>query len=202
LPAGINYYLLLFTMVTKLTVLVIVFLIITATLPACVQFPSNRGSSLNPTTSIYFSQEKTDPASVLIDLYQNAASTIDIAIYSITHPDIISGIINASKRGIKIRLITDREQSASSPQKQALNNLAAAGIPIKMNNGQGLMHLKMSIIDKSIIILGSYNYTQTASKYNDEVLSVLNNPAIAADCVIRFEQMWNDEKYYLIYKEK
>jgi phosphatidylserine/phosphatidylglycerophosphate/cardiolipin synthase-like enzyme len=186
----------------KFTVLALVLLIIIETLPACIQFPSNWGSSSNSTTSIYFSQEKTDPASVLIHLYQDASSTIDIAIYSITHPDIISAIINASKRGIKIRLITDREQSASSPQKQVLNNLAAAGIPIKMNNGQGLMHLKMSIIDKSTIVLGSFNYTQTASKYNDEVLSVLNDPAVAADCISRFEQMWNDERFYLIYKEK
>jgi phosphatidylserine/phosphatidylglycerophosphate/cardiolipin synthase-like enzyme len=96
-------------------------------------------------------------------------------------------------------VISDRYQT-SGLQKQALDSMAAAGIMIKLNRTQGSMHLKMSIIDKTIVTLGSYNYTQSGSKYNDEVLTVIKDPEAISGCIRQFEDMWKDNKNYSNYR--
>nr|WP_290439078.1 phospholipase D-like domain-containing protein [Paenibacillus sp. GP183] len=42
----------------------------------------------------------------------SSKQTLDIAIYSLTHPDIVSAIKEANKRGVAIRIISDKIQSA------------------------------------------------------------------------------------------
>ena len=71
-----------------------------------------------------------------------------------------------------------------------------ANIPIKENTHSGLMHMKVSIIDNSVVTTGSYNYTQNASTDNDEVLVVIHDSGIASNWDDEFQQMWNDTKEY------
>ena len=58
------------------------------------------------------------------------------------------------------------------------------------------MHMKVSIIDKSVVTTGSYNYSQSASTINDEVLVVIHDSGIASKWDDEFQQMWNDTKNY------
>jgi len=58
------------------------------------------------------------------------------------------------------------------------------------------MHMKVSIIDKSVVTTGSYNYSQSASTINDEVFVVIHNPSIASKWDAEFQQMWDDTKDY------
>jgi phosphatidylserine/phosphatidylglycerophosphate/cardiolipin synthase-like enzyme len=75
-------------------------------------------------------------------------SCLDIAIHSLTHPDIIQAIMDEKKLGVKIRIILDKTEVKNKTQAVALNNLKAAGVPIKINTHSGLMHLKVTIVDR------------------------------------------------------
>jgi phosphatidylserine/phosphatidylglycerophosphate/cardiolipin synthase-like enzyme len=152
------------------------------------------GGGQQGSVSYYFPRAGQQPEPVLTGLIGSAKSTLDIAIYSITDENIANAITDANKRGVAVRLISDKTESAGSYQKKLLGELKAAGIPIKINTHSGLMHLKVSIIDKSIATTGSFNYTKAAENENDEVFVVLNDAQAAQDFDVQFERMWNDTK--------
>lgn len=147
-----------------------------------------------------FTQEDQHPEKLLVSVMDQATSTMDIAIYSLTHPDIVKGILDAKKRGVTVRIISDEQQSGGKTQQQALKMLHNAGIPIKIDNHSGLMHLKMTIVDKKIATNGSFNYSKAASTTNDEVIMVLHDKKIAQSFGDEFERMWKDGKHYQDYK--
>jgi phosphatidylserine/phosphatidylglycerophosphate/cardiolipin synthase-like enzyme len=149
--------------------------------------------------SVYFPREGQDPAPVLSNIYNMANNTIDIAIYSLTNPTIINAIESAKARGIKVRIITDRMESKNKYQAEALARLNADGVPILINSHSGLMHLKMSVIDRTFVTTGSYNYSLDASQTNDEVMVVCTESNTITQCENEFEHMWNDSKSFTRY---
>ncbi|RUS48708.1 phospholipase D family protein [Cohnella sp. AR92] len=141
-----------------------------------------------------FTKADQHPEEKLVSLIGEAKETLDIAIYSLTYPDIVQAIKDAAKRGVKVRLITDKIQSGGKTQKEALKLLGSAGIPMKINSHSGLMHLKMTLVDGKAATTGSFNYSKSASTTNDEVFVIFRNADIARSFEEQFEAMWTDEK--------
>ncbi|MDQ7092153.1 phospholipase D family protein [Desulfosporosinus sp. PR] len=144
----------------------------------------------------FFTRAHQHPEQALESQINSAKSSLDIAIYSLTKKDIVESIVSAKKRGISVRIITDRTEAKTKAEASELLLLKKADIPIKEDTHSGLMHMKVSIIDKSVVTTGSYNYTQNASTDNDEVLVVIHDAKIASDWANEFEQMWEDTKNY------
>lgn len=162
---------------------------------------SNTTTSTSTTgeVSSYFSQDNGNCDQQLVQVINSSKSTLDVAIYSLTKENIVDTIINAKKHGVNVRLITDRIESKSKSESKQLVRLKDTGIPIKVNVHKGLMHMKVSIIDKNIVTTGSYNYTQNATKENDEVFVVLRNSNAAQQYENEFERMWNDNTNFKEY---
>lgn len=152
--------------------------------------------SSTPQVEYYFTKAQQHPEKALETQINSTRSTLDIAIYSLTKKDIVESIIAAKKRSVNVRIITDRTEAKTKVQASELLLLKNAGIPIKENTHPGLMHMKVSIIDKSVVTTGSYNYTQNASTENDEVLVVIHDPSVATKWADEFQQMWDDTKNY------
>lgn len=149
--------------------------------------------------SYYFPKDGGQPDKHLINIIDSAKSNLDIAIYSLTKPDIVQSIVNAKKRGLNVRIITDSKESESNSEAKELSLLKGAGIPIKINTHIGLMHLKVTIADNSTVTTGSYNYTNAATYENDEVLVVLKDNKTAKDFEKEFNRMWNDTNNFKAY---
>ncbi len=125
----------------------------------------------------------------LISLLQTATHTIDIAIYSITHPQIVAAIIAAKSRGVQVRMVVDRQQSSGASSLVA--QLKSSGVPLKIGNVQGIMHDKFSIVDLRTIELGSFNYSMNATLSNAENQLYLNDPTTVAKYEATFTALWN-----------
>ena len=138
----------------------------------------------------YFPRSGDSPDKVLASLYGSSIQTLDIAIYSLTYPSIVKAIGDAHKRGVKVRVISDKTQAAGKSQTVAIDDLLTIGIPVKVNTHSGLMHLKISIIDSRIATTGSYNYSAGATKDNDEVLVVISELGFVLRCSSEFEKLW------------
>ncbi|OPA74678.1 phospholipase D family protein [Paenibacillus selenitireducens] len=149
-----------------------------------------------------FTQDNQQPEKLLIDVINSSKKTLDIAIYSLTYPDIVAAIKDAKKRGVAVRIVTDKIQSSGQAQSEALKLLGSAGIPIKINTHAGLMHLKMVVADKKIATTGSFNYSKAASTTNDEVLMVLRDETIAKSFSSEFDKIWADTKKYETLEKK
>lgn len=116
----------------------------------------------------------------------NKAQTIDMAVYSITNTKITNALLNAKKRGAKIRIVTDRTMSGNKSSKDKV--LVKAGIPLRKNKKHKIEHNKFAVFDGSHIVTGSYNWTNSATKSNSENCIFLD--ALALEYTTRFEYLW------------
>jgi phosphatidylserine/phosphatidylglycerophosphate/cardiolipin synthase-like enzyme len=141
------------------------------------------------------------PGDHLIALYDHARRYIYVAVYGLTFPPIVKALIEAKKRGVDVRVITDRGQGSDPKQQRALDLLHSAGIPIRVNQHDGLMHLKQAVIDDEINTTGSMNHTTSGHRYNDERLDVIADRAISIKARDKFLTMWEDPLRYEAWME-
>jgi phosphatidylserine/phosphatidylglycerophosphate/cardiolipin synthase-like enzyme len=136
------------------------------------------------------------PADRLVSLYAGARKSIYLAMYGITYPPIIKALVAAHKRGVDVRLITDRAKLEDQRQRTAVQTMRLAGIPIKVNRHDGLMHMKQAVIDDGVNTSGSMNQTSSAAHYNDERLDIWHDPISTRRAREKFLQMWADHSRY------
>lgn len=159
----------------------------------------NNQTQDNSQIETYFTKKDGNLNQVLIKEINTAQKNLDVAIYSLTKDDIANAIIEAKKRGVDVKVITDKQESQSKYQKAILDKFKQTGIPVKINNHAGLMHLKLSIIDNKTALGGSYNYSEQATRNNDENLIVMRQSDIVGKYSDEFNIMWNNTSDYLNY---
>jgi phosphatidylserine/phosphatidylglycerophosphate/cardiolipin synthase-like enzyme len=112
----------------------------------------------------------------------------------------VQALVSAWKRGVDVRVITDRGKLDDPKQRAALETLRLAGIPVRVNLHDGLMHLKQVVMDDEINASGSMNHTGSANRYNDERLDIITDPVTTAKAREKFLSMWKDEGRYQAWK--
>ncbi|HEY7533124.1 MAG TPA: phospholipase D-like domain-containing protein [Nitrospiraceae bacterium] len=142
------------------------------------------------------------PLDRVITLYHRANRYLYVAVYGLSSPSAVEALIAAHKRGLDVRVISDRERLDDPKQRAALNALRLAGIPIKVNRHDGLMHLKQVVIDDEINVSGSMNHTTSGNRYNDERLDVITDKTVTAKARKKFLAMWDDPERYQQWTEE
>lgn len=128
----------------------------------------------------------------LIDVINSSKKTLDVAIFSITHPDIAAAIVAAKKRGVKVRMVVDKGQSEGKHSET--DSLIEADIEIKIGNAAGIMHDKYSVIDGEVLETGSFNYTTSATQFNTENQIYITDKKVIAKYLDNFEKLWDEGK--------
>ena len=88
-----------------------------------------------------------------------------------------------------VRIISDDECSKFNGAE--IYRLGLAGVPCTTdNNFRAHMHNKYVLIDSSILVTGSFNWTSQAVSMNQENLVILHDAALVKDYQKNFEQLW------------
>ncbi|MDF0644392.1 MAG: phospholipase D-like domain-containing protein [Nitrospira sp.] len=153
------------------------------------------GQAAGATIEIYYAPEEA-PLDRVVSLYDQARRYIYVSVYGFTSPRAAEGLVAARKRGVDVRLITDQERALDVKQRRALRILRLAGIPIRVNRHDGLMHLKQVVIDDAVNTSGSMNHTTSGNRYNDERLDVVTDHATTVKAREKFLAMWNDRERF------
>jgi phosphatidylserine/phosphatidylglycerophosphate/cardiolipin synthase-like enzyme len=115
---------------------------------------------------------------------------LKICVFTISDDAITRAILNAHRKGVGIRIITDNDKSFDHGSDIA--QLARQGIPVKMDVTKNHMHHKFMVSDKKSLITGSYNWTLSAARYNHENI-LLTKEAGVIDAFSRgFDQLWEE----------
>ena len=77
---------------------------------------------------VYYAPED-EPLTKLSKIYDHASRYIYVSVYGLTSPLAVKGLVEAKKRGLDVRVITDRERLGDQKQKTAVETLYLAGIP-------------------------------------------------------------------------
>lgn len=140
------------------------------------------------------------PLDRVVMLYQQAKHYIYVSVYGLTYPRAVEALVAAKKRGVDVRMLTDQERTQEVKQHSALRTLRLAGIPIRVNQHDGLMHLKQVVIDDEINTSGSMNHTTSGNRYNDERMDIITDRATSMRAREQFLSMWNDQVRFAEWK--
>ena len=126
----------------------------------------------------------------VVSMFRTCKKSLDIAIFTFTRDSIAQAILDAYQRGLKIRCIGDDGNSKVKGSDVRL--LASVGIPCKTdNNPRFHMHNKMAIIDNSVVITGSFNWTNQAINKNQDNILFIEDKNIANQYTEYFNKIWD-----------
>ena len=126
----------------------------------------------------------------VVNMFRTCKKTLDLAIFTFTRDYIAQAILEANQRGVKIRCIGDDGNSKVKGSDVRL--LASNGIPCKTDNNLRFhMHNKMAIIDNSVVITGSFNWTSQAVNKNQDNILFIEDKNIATQYTDYYNKMWD-----------
>jgi len=146
-------------------------------LPAAAEPLPAQGSS-----AVYFTPWD-DAEGALLSAIRAARRSIHVQAYTFSSRNIGWALGEAKKRGVRIEMLTDREQ-ATRNEHSLVNTLHDSGIPIWFEVRYANAHNKIMLIDAEsadpVVVTGSYNFTYSAQARNAENLLFLRgNKALA-----------------------
>jgi phosphatidylserine/phosphatidylglycerophosphate/cardiolipin synthase-like enzyme len=138
----------------------------------------------NTPTRVCFSPHGGCTEAIVKEL-DNARSEILMEAYSFTSKEIASAILKAHKRGVHVEIILDK--SNRSARYSSGDFTSHMGITTYINAAYAIAHNKIMIIDREIVITGSFNFTKAAEEKNAENLLILRNKDLAVLYLINWE---------------
>lgn len=98
---------------------------------------------------------------------QSATSSIDIAVAWFTDPELFDALLQRIEQGVRVRIVIAENEENTKLPFQELEAKGAKVCRIK-GSGFGMMHQKYAIIDRNLVVNGSFNWTVNARSNNSE----------------------------------
>jgi len=175
-------------------------------------FTNHAFGSLSPTTGqreavtiegtqieVYFESEEkspTDAPTRLIELL-DSAQTVQFMAFSFTDSlEAGSGRQAVSVMDEMIKQATSGQLAVSGiievRMRQYVKPMYCAGIDVRQDGNPSTFHHKVFILDESIVVMGSFNFSASAAEDNDENMLVIHSPAIAQAFLEEFAKRWQE----------
>ena len=108
--------------------------------------------------------------------------------FSFTSDGIGEAMIAKFKKGVTVTGIFERRGSREAHSEYTKMKLE--GLPVRLDHNRNNMHHKVIVIDGERVIMGSYNYSRNANRYNDENIMIIDNREIAGRYLAEFKRLW------------
>jgi len=102
-------------------------------------------------------------------------------------------VCGAARRGVKVRVILNRESEKNYLTKkntETATELGRSGALVKMGMAGVADHAKFWIIDKKLLIVTSHNLSTRSCTSNSELGVAIESELAARDAMVYFEKMW------------
>ena len=127
----------------------------------------------------------------LVEAINAARLSVDVAAYSITLNSVRNALLNAHDRGITVRIVMESTNMDTSDVQRLLE----AGVPIRGDNRQGLMHDKFMVIDRSEVWLGSMNFTDSGTYDDNNHMVRVRSTKFAENYSTEFNEMFERNSF-------
>jgi phosphatidylserine/phosphatidylglycerophosphate/cardiolipin synthase-like enzyme len=129
------------------------------------------------------------PAEALDDvdaeLIGQAGLSVDVAAYILTDGKVERALLDASRRGVAVRIVLDPRE------KNSLDRLGELAASVRYSHDSAPFHLKSYAVDGVVLRTGSANFTKSGETAQQNDLVILRDPQFAARFEARFERMWD-----------
>lgn len=145
--------------------------------------------------NVYFSPNGGATEAIVTEI-NKAHREVLVQAYSFTSTPIAKALLAAHKRGVKVQAVLDKSQRKE--KYTAATFLANAGIPVAIDDRHAIAHNKIMIIDRTVLITGSFNFTKAAEEKNAENLLVIkDNPQLVEKYLANFEAHKSHSEPYI-----
>ncbi len=141
---------------------------------------------------IYFSPDDGVAAKIM-SLLETAQESIYFMAYSFTANDLGAAIRERAAAGLTVAGVMDDDQVNSNLGTE-YDPFLQAGMNVRTDGNAGLMHHKVIIVDKKIVITGSYNFSASAETSNDENVVIIHSATVAALYLTEFQKIYYQAK--------
>ena len=132
---------------------------------------------------VYF----TPPAGAVVAIVQaldTSEREVLVQAYGFTHNAIAQALVRAHQRGVVVRVLLDEKSSSSN--RYVMEVLKHANVALRLDGRHAIAHNKVMIIDESVVITGSFNFTNSAATRNAENFLILKSNDLAQ----RYKSEW------------
>src|SRR5262245_24673931 len=136
---------------------------------------------------VYFSPED-GVAKYVVQRLKAAKTNIRFMAFSYTADDIASTMIAQKQAGLVVRGVFERKNASGSGAE--FGKLRSGGVDVLEDGNCYILHHKVIVIDERTVITGSYNFTGSAEKDNDENLVIVDDPNLARAYLEEFERAY------------
>jgi phosphatidylserine/phosphatidylglycerophosphate/cardiolipin synthase-like enzyme len=161
----------------------------------------------NPKIKVYLAPTgaKQKLQRAIISELKNARKQVLVAMFQFTSISLANELMRLHKKGVDVKILLDKFQvdRLTTHHKRAFEVIKNAKLNYKLvdlakNKADAgtrpKFHHKFCVIDKKVIITGSYNWTVLADKHNYENLIVIEDKNTANQYVKHFMKVWKDKK--------
>ncbi len=148
-------------------------------------YPQVRLGSTN--VEVYFSPQDGVAKHVLQRLAA-AKRSIHFMAFSYTANTIADAMIAKVKAGLPVRGVFESQNAGGTGS--AFGRLRQGDVDVLEDGNCYILHHKVIVIDERTVITGSYNFTSSAEKDNDENLVIVDDPILARAYLDEFERVY------------
>ncbi|MDI7275211.1 MAG: phospholipase D family protein, partial [Anaerolineae bacterium] len=134
----------------------------------------------------YFSPEDR-PADEVLSEVAGARRSIRFMAFSFTDQALAQAMIERARAGVEVSGVIERR--GSETEYGQLRPLREAGIAVLTDGNPYVMHHKVIVIDEETVITGSYNFSQSAARDNDENVLIIHSADVARLYLEEFERV-------------
>ncbi|MCA3013935.1 MAG: DUF1669 domain-containing protein [Myxococcaceae bacterium] len=129
-----------------------------------------------------------DCKAAIVKLVAGARTSLDVCVFTISDDDITRALLAAHQRRVAVRLISDNDKRNDAGSD--VDHLARQGVPVRIDRTEAHMHHKFAIADGTTLLNGSFNWTRSATKVNEENVMVTVDPAAVRAFKAEFDRLW------------
>ncbi len=160
--------------------------------------PSSPVNTPNPVVQLngyvvetYFAPEDNVSDEIISEII-DAKNAIRFMAFSFTSSDIAEAMSRKIAENVLVRGIFEESQDSTYSQYEFLKS---RGADVIRDGNPYSMHNKVIIIDDNTVITGSYNFSKSAEKYNDENVVIIHSEKIAQRYLQEFERLYKTFNY-------
>jgi phosphatidylserine/phosphatidylglycerophosphate/cardiolipin synthase-like enzyme len=136
---------------------------------------------------VYFSPED-GVAKYVLQRLAAAKRSIHFMTFSYTSSAIADAMVAQAQTGLRVRGVFERQNAGGTGS--AFSRLRQGDVDVLEDGNCYILHHKVIVIDARTVITGSYNFTNSAERDNDENLMIVDDPALARTYLDEFERVY------------
>ena len=118
-----------------------------------------------------------------------ARDSIDIEMFVLSDQLVLDALVAAAQRGAHLRVLLDPTQPQNA-DAMALLRTAGASVRFYLQAGDELLHAKLGIVDRAIVLFGSCNWSRSGFTRNHELDLLIRDRSLARVFLSRVDQDW------------